>query len=75
MTKNMGTIDRSLRIVIALVVFAWAFSAGASATMGVVFCLAIAAGVVMLLTALLGNCPLYQMLGLKTCRTEKTHGH
>lgn len=63
MTKNVGTIDRTLRIVIGLALIAGA----ATSTIGVWGYL----GVVLLLTGLIGWCPPYAMLGFNTCAMKK----
>ncbi len=68
MKKNMGTIDRVLRIVIAAVVAVLYFSGTISGTLGIVL---LVLAVVFLLTSLLGVCPLYFPLGLKTNRGKK----
>ncbi|MCT8161886.1 DUF2892 domain-containing protein [Pseudoruegeria sp. SHC-113] len=65
MTKNMGTIDRALRAVLGLVLLAVAIFGGLSAALAL---LAALVGVVMLATASFSLCPLYSMLGLKTCK-------
>jgi hypothetical protein len=68
MTTNVGTIDRIARIVvgIALIAFALGFIAPGtpSAWIGWI-------GVVPLLTALVGSCPLYSMIGLSTCPAKR----
>ena len=68
MSTNIGAIDRILRIIVglALLAFALGFLApGASyAWLGWI-------GVVPLLTALVGSCPLYSVLGFSTCPVEK----
>ena len=61
MTTNVGTIDRALRIVVGLALIALAFT-GTIGVWGYV-------GVVPLATALLGWCPAYSLLGIKTCKT------
>lgn len=65
MTRNMGTIDRVIRAIIGVVLLWWAFSAGAA---GLWFWLALVVGAVMLITAAVGNCPLYSLIGIRTCR-------
>ncbi len=64
MVNNVGTIDRAARIVVGLVMIAYALQFGLPATgwnwVGWI-------GVVPLVTALMGNCPLYSVLGLNTC--------
>ena len=68
MTTNVGTIDRTLRIVIglALVAFALGFIAPGApyAWIGWI-------GVIPILTALVGSCPLYSIVGLSTCPVDK----
>ena len=61
MTTNVGTIDRALRIVVGLALIALAFT-GTIGVWGYI-------GVVPLATALLGWCPAYSLLGIKTCKT------
>lgn len=67
MTRNMGTIDRGLRFGIAAVLLFVAFGTDILG-MGVLFWLAPIVAAVFTLTALVGNCPLYGIVGLKTCR-------
>lgn len=59
MTKNVGGIDRILRIVAGLVLITLAVT-GTVGVWGYI-------GVVPLFTALLGWCPAYTILGIKTC--------
>ncbi|MCB0794791.1 MAG: DUF2892 domain-containing protein [Flavobacteriales bacterium] len=68
MKKNMGTVDRVLRIVLALV-FAGLYATGmVQGTVGIVL---LVLGGVFVLTSLLGTCPIYSVLGLSTCPTKK----
>lgn len=64
MTANVGSIDRILRLVAGLLVavlgFAMAAGAWAYSAIGV--------GVVLALTALIGFCPAYALVGIDTCR-------
>ena len=64
MQTNVGGIDRILRTVIglALIALTWAGTIGAWGWIGVV----------PLLTAALGFCPLYTMLGFSSCPMKKT---
>lgn len=64
MQTNVGNIDRIVRAVIglALIALAWAGTIGAWGWIGVV----------PLLTAALGFCPVYTMLGVNTCPMKKT---
>ena len=68
MTKNMGTIDRLIRTIVALVIgYLW-WTGTISGTLGIV--LAVLA-VVFLLTSAISFCPLYRPLGLSTCSKAK----
>lgn len=60
MSQNVGTIDRVVRIVIGIVLLALVF-VGPHTPWGLV-------GAVPLLTAFVGFCPLYRLLGIRTCR-------
>ena len=62
MTKNVGGIDRILRIVVGLVLIALAVT-GTVGVWGYI-------GAVPLLTGLIGWCPAYLPLGIKTCKTK-----
>ena len=68
MTKNVGTIDRALRIIVGLALLAFAFGligkGSAYAWLGWI-------GIVPLLTAAIGFCPLYPLIGLNTCSMDK----
>jgi hypothetical protein len=65
---NVGLLDRIVRVVIGLLLIAYAIPIGFSATgwnwVGWI-------GVVPLLTAALAFCPLYSVLGLSTCATKR----
>jgi hypothetical protein len=58
MKKNVGSIDRILRIIIGLALIAWGVIE--KNWLGAI-------GIVPLVTALMGWCPLYSILGVKTC--------
>ena len=62
MTKNVGGIDRTLRIVIGLALIA----AAATGTIGLWGYV----GVLPLLTGLVGWCPPYSLLGWNTCSVK-----
>ena len=62
MTKNVGSIDRVLRIIAGLALLAFAI-VGPETGYNVYGYI----GVLPLLTALLGWCPAYTLLGLRTC--------
>lgn len=64
MQVNVGGIDRIIRIVVGLVLIAYAIPIGFSSTgwnwVGWI-------GVIPLLTAVFGYCPAYQLFGVSTC--------
>ena len=62
MMKNEGNIDRIVRVIIGLAIIAWGVYS--KNWWGAV-------GAVPLLTGLMGWCPLYSVLGIKTCPLEK----
>jgi hypothetical protein len=63
MTHNEGTIDRVARIVVGLVLLALVV-VGPKTWVGVV-------GLVPLVTGLVGFCPLYRVIGIRTCAAER----
>jgi hypothetical protein len=63
MKCNSGGIDRTLRVIIGLVLIALAVT-GTVGMWGWI-------GVVPLLTGAVGFCPAYALLGIKTCSIEK----
>ena len=63
MKNNLGTIDRILRLLVGLVLIALVFT-GPQINWGWI-------GLIPLATALVGNCPVYSLLGFSTCSTKK----
>lgn len=57
--KNMGTLERALRAVLGVVLLALVF-VGPQSAWGWI-------GLVPLITALIGFCPAYKLVGLNTC--------
>lgn len=68
MRTNMGMIDRGIRLIVAAALLYGAFGGAAVLTAGALHWIAIAVAVVFILTSLVGNCPLYSILGIRTCR-------
>ncbi|WP_394730834.1 DUF2892 domain-containing protein [Altererythrobacter sp. GH1-8] len=62
MTRNEGTVDRVLRVIVGLVLIALALT-GTFSPWGWV-------GVVPLVTGLVGMCPIYSLLGVSTCKVS-----
>jgi uncharacterized membrane protein YGL010W len=68
MKKNMGTIDRIIRVIIAAVIAVLFFTNQITGTPGIVLIILAA---VFLLTSLISFCPLYLPLGLRTNKNTK----
>ncbi|HSP34377.1 MAG TPA: DUF2892 domain-containing protein [Thermoanaerobaculia bacterium] len=60
---NEGAVDRSLRIVAGVALLSLVFI-GPKTLWGLV-------GIVPLTTGVLGTCPLYSVLGIRTCRSSQ----
>jgi len=61
--KNVGTVDKVIRIILGLVLIALVF-VGPQTPWGWI-------GIIPLATGLIGFCPLYSILGMNTCGTKK----
>lgn len=59
MKRNEGSIDRTVRIIVGVVLLALVF-VGPQTAWGWI-------GLIPLATGLIGSCPLYTILGLNTC--------
>jgi len=69
MTKNMGSADKIVRTIIAIVALYLYFSGTVTGTVGIAL---IVVAVIFLLTSLISFCPLYTLFGLKTCKTKQS---
>ncbi|MEI6853861.1 MAG: DUF2892 domain-containing protein [Bacteroidota bacterium] len=67
MKKNMGIIDRVIRVLIAVAVAVLYFAGILSGTLAII--LLILSGI-FILTSLFGMCPLYMPFGLKTFKSK-----
>jgi len=65
MNQNVGTTDRILRIAAALISALLFLTKTVTGTLGWIV---LGAGVILLATALFRFCPLYTLLGIKTCK-------
>ena len=68
MKNNMGSTDKVIRIVLAIIVVALYFTGVISGTLGII--LLVLAGI-FVLTSLISFCPLYAPFGLSTCKVKK----
>ena len=67
MKKNMGSLDRVIRLIIAAVAAFLYFNGTLTGTIGIV---ALVVAAIFVLTSLVSFCPLYTIFGLSTCKTE-----
>ena len=63
MKSNVGTIDRTIRIIVGLVIISLVFW-GPKSPWGYI-------GIIPLLSGLFGTCPCYSLLGISTCKIKK----
>jgi hypothetical protein len=63
MKKNMGSLDKAIRILVAIVLAVLFFTNAISGIMGIIL---LVLAVVFVLTSLIGFCPLYWPLGINT---------
>lgn len=68
MKKNMGNTDRTIRILLAIIIAGLYFGNIITGTLGLVL---LVLAVVFLLTSLVSFCPLYALFGLNTCPVKK----
>lgn len=64
MKKNVGNIDKVVRVIIAIVAGALYFTGTVTGVLGYI---ALAIGVIMLATAAMGSCPIYSIFGMSSC--------
>jgi hypothetical protein len=68
MKKNMGSIDKIIRIILAAIFAILYFAGIVTGTLGII--LLVLAGV-LVLTSIISFCPLYPIIGLKTNKESK----
>lgn len=67
MKKNMGPVDRILRSIVAITLIALYFTDVITGTIGIVVTVFAS---IMLISALIGNCPPYALMGFNTCKKK-----
>lgn len=72
MKIKMGRADRIIRVLIAVAILILYFTHTITGTLSD---LLLAVGLVFLLTSLVDSCPLYTVLGIKTCRAKNKFLH
>jgi hypothetical protein len=68
MKKNMGSVDKIIRLIIAAVLGFLFYNGTLTGTIGIV---AVVFAGVFALTSLVSFCPLYTLLGINTCSVKK----
>lgn len=68
MKKNMGTTDKIIRIVLAIIFAILYFTGIVSGTLAIIL---LVLGIIFVLTSLISFCPLYAIFGIRTCPTSK----
>ncbi len=70
MKQNAGNIDRIIRVVIGLVLLAFAWTSWGDTGSAMTWIAAIA-GIVALFTGVIGWCALYTIFGINTCKNKE----
>jgi Protein of unknown function (DUF2892) len=68
MKQNVGTIDKVVRIALAIVFGILYFTGTVTGVLGYVL---LALGGIFLLTSMLGTCPIYSIVGISTCPVKQ----
>lgn len=68
MKKNMGTVDKVIRILVALVLVGLYLANVVTGTLGIIL---LVVAVVFVLTSFISFCPLYVLLGINTSAKEE----
>ena len=64
MQKNMGTLDKTLRLILAAIAVALAATGMLTGTLAII---AYVVAAVFVVTSFVSFCPLYRIFGLRTC--------
>jgi hypothetical protein len=68
MKKNMGSLDKLIRLMIAIVLIVLYYTNVLKDTLGIV---ALIVALVFTITSLISFCPLYKLFGIKTFKKEE----
>ena len=68
MKKNLGTLDKIARVILAAVIAVLFFAKVISGTLGIIL---LVLAIVFLFTSLINFCPLYSIFGLSTRKTQE----
>jgi len=68
MKKNMGSYDKLIRLVLAIILIILYYTEVISGTLGII---GLVLALVLTVTSLISFCPLYKLIGISTCKNEK----
>jgi hypothetical protein len=68
MNKNMGNLDKLIRVLLAMVFVILYLTGAVTGTLGLAL---VAIAVLFVLTSLVSFCPLYTIFGINTCSIKK----
>lgn len=68
MKKNMGSADKAIRSIIAVIAAVLYFTNVVTGTAGIIL---LVVAIVFLLTSLISFCPAYTPFGISTCKTKQ----
>ncbi len=68
MKQNIGMLDRTIRLLLAIAIATLYFTKVFSPVAGIILLIA---ACIIFTTAFLGSCPLYSLLGISTCTYSK----
>lgn len=68
MKKNMGSPDKLIRVLIAVVIAVLYYLGKIEGTLAIVL---LAFAIILLITSLVSFCPLYTLFGMNTCKKEE----
>lgn len=68
MQKNMGTLDKAIRIILAIAFAVLYFTNVITGIFGIIL---LVLGGIFILTSFVSFCPLYAPFGIKTCKTKE----
>jgi len=71
MQKNMGTIDRVVRLILAAVAVLLYYNGTLTGTIGII---ALVVAAVFTLTSVVSFCPIYRLVGMSTCPVSTGKG-
>ncbi len=71
MKRNMGAVDKLVRLVVALLIIIAYYQEIVTGVFGIILLIV---GGIFVLTSLVSVCPLYSIFGIKTCQLKKEKG-